>query len=101
MFGINYTKYFGTFVPINIDGLLQLSIDTKFFIIASIGTLFSVPWWRAKCFSRKRFSENSTFASIISILGITTKYLALGALLVLCYASLADNSYNPFIYFRF
>ena len=99
MFGINYTKYFGTFVPINIDGLLQLSIDTKFFIIASIGTLFSVPWWKAKLFSQKRFSENTT--SVVSILGTAIKYLILGALLVLCYASLADNSYNPFIYFRF
>ena len=95
MFGINYTKYVGTFTPIHIDGMLLLNIDTKFYIIATIGIVFSFPWWRAI----KQFFKTEN--NMISVIALALKYLALGMLLVLCYASLADNSYNPFIYFRF
>ena len=97
MFGVNFSRIFGTFTPIVPDGFLLMSLDTKFYIIAAIGVLFSFPWWRAF----KPYFHKIAEKSALSVIALAAKYLSLGVLLVLCYANLADNSYNPFIYFRF
>ena len=96
MFGINYTAIASpnNIIPIIQDGFLYLNIDTKFYILAGIGIIFSFPWWRKIKFL---YTENK----VISVLVLILKYLILGCLLVLCYSNLATNSYNPFIYFRF
>ena len=94
MFGINYTQFWGKareFVP---NSFLLLNIDPKFFILAGIGILFSFPWWKKIAFL---YTKNATVSTIL----MAIKYLSLGCLLLLCCANLADNSYNPFIYFRF
>lgn len=93
MFGVNYSKFTNNFSPLLIDEFLLLNIDTRFYIFAAAGILFAFPWW-------KKFEplyKNSSAAIILMV----AKYIVLGCLLVLCYASLADSSYNPFIYFRF
>lgn len=94
MFGVNYTKFFGNFKEIVPNEFLLLAIDIKFYILAFIGIIFSFPWWRKIQFL---YSKNALFSTAM----LTMRYLLLGCLLILCYASLADNSYNPFIYFRF
>ncbi len=71
---------------------LHLYIDTRFFILSALGIIFSFPWWH-----KIPFPKTGAKAGII----LSLKYLVLAALLVLCYANLADSSYNPFIYFRF
>ncbi len=94
MIGINYSKFTNNFRPLAIDEFLLLTIDTRFYIFVAVGILFSFPWWRkVKIF----YTTNVALSSLFQIL----KYILLGCLLVLCYASLADSSYNPFIYFRF
>lgn len=94
MFGINYTQFWGKASEIVPNRFLLLNIDPKFFILAGIGILFSFPWWKKIAFL---YTKNATVSTIL----MTIKYLSLGCLLLLCCASLADNSYNPFIYFRF
>ena len=78
--------------PVVLNEYLHLYIDTRFFILAAIGVVFCVPWWRKIAFP-------ASGASAMVLLSL--KYCALAVLFVLCYANLADNSYNPFIYFRF
>ncbi len=92
MFGINYS-HFTTFKPFYYDELLSPKIGLSFYIVAFIGILFSFPWWR----NFKFIIENEVLEKSLLIL----KYLMLVVLLILCYANLAGNSYNPFIYFRF
>ena len=94
MFGINYTKFttYGE-IPIINEGFLLLNINQYFYIFAVIGIIFAFPWWR-KLYCLKNNTIVITFLLVI-------KYILLACLLVLCYANLADNSYNPFIYFRF
>jgi len=90
MLGINYTSFFGSSREIVQFETLLLLLDTKFYIVAIMGVLFSFPWWRKIAFLQSK-----------SLVILVMKYLVLGVLFVLCYANLADNSYNPFIYFRF
>ena len=94
MIGVNYSSFTNTLKPLVIDKFLLFNIDTHFYIFAAAGILFAFPWWRkVKIF----YTTNPFLTSLFQIL----KYILLGCLLVLCYASLADSSYNPFIYFRF
>ncbi len=98
MFGINYSTLWGDFHPLVINEILLLNIDTKFYILSAIGILFCFPWWRSlKRYFASKFIVKQSCENIA--LGI--KYIALICLFILCYANLADNSYNPFIYFRF
>ena len=90
MLGINYTSFFGSSREIAQFETLLLLLDTKFYIVAIMGVLFSFPWWRKIAFLQSK-----------SLVILVMKYFVLGVLFVLCYANLADNSYNPFIYFRF
>lgn len=94
MFGINYSDFTGTAFPIHQNEVLSLYVDMKFYIISLFGILFSFPWWRKISFL---YSENKIVATVL----MSVKYLVLCSLLLLCYANLAGNSYNPFIYFRF
>ena len=80
------------FQAVTLNEYLHLYIDTRFFILALIGIMFSFPWWH-------RISFPTKGAGVVVLTAL--KYCALAILLVLCYANLADNSYNPFIYFRF
>lgn len=94
MFGVNCAIFGEQAKSIIPNPLLPMSLDAKFFILASIGILFSFPWWRKIKFF---YSNNEVMSTIL----MAVKYFSLGCLLLLCYANLADNSYNPFIYFRF
>ena len=94
MVGVNYTHFTPQFTPIVPNDFLLLNIDTRFYLFAAIGILFAFPWWR-------KLKATFPKSGVLFVLGTLSKYVALGCLLVLCYASLADNSYNPFIYFRF
>ena len=92
MFGINYSR-FTEFQPFYYDELISPKIGMSFYLFAFIGILFSFPWWRKFSFIMK----NSFIEKTVTII----KYIAIIVLFVLCYANLAGNSYNPFIYFRF
>ena len=94
MVGVNYTCLNSEFIPLWTNELLSLVISTKFYILAAAGILMAFPWWRKIPFLH---TKNNVAATLLC----AAKYLALGCLFVLCYASLADSSYNPFIYFRF
>ncbi|MBQ9538404.1 MAG: MBOAT family protein [Treponema sp.] len=94
MAGINYTRFTSALTPIIKDGFLYINIDRKFWITFAAGIMFSFPWWRKIGFL---YTKNNGISKILLIL----RYLALATIFILCYANLADNSYNPFIYFRF
>lgn len=93
MFGINYS-FFTTYRSFYFDELFSPTIDYIFYIYAIIAIIFSFPWWKRLNYI---YSNNTLFNSIFSIF----KYIILIILFILCYANLAGNSYNPFIYFRF
>lgn len=94
MFGINYTRFLSCgVIPIINDGFLLLNINQYFYITLAIGIIFSFPWWKKIVFH----INNNIILLLINI----CKYSLLLLLLILCFANLADNSYNPFIYFRF
>ena len=90
MFGVNYTRFSGNFNPFFTDPFLTPNVYPQFFFIAGIAILFSFPWWR----KIRLFQMQSAVLT-------AAKYTALLVLLVQCFANLAGNSYNPFIYFRF
>lgn len=95
MAGVNYTIFTSAGLTRWFQvGFLYLGIDIKFYILASMGIIFCFPWWKK---IRLFYSENN----VISMVLRSIKYLMLVCLLVLCFANLASNSYNPFIYFRF
>ena len=94
MFGVNWTLFISDFKPLFYDEILSPKIDISFYVYAILGILFAFPWWR-KC--KIFYTDNF----IISVFSLALKYIFLGILLILCYANLAGNSYNPFIYFRF
>ena len=94
MFGINYTSIIGSFVPIVSDAFLLIQVDMRFWILLTVGVLFSFPWWKKISIPMK---DNSFSSNLLLFL----KYMIIGILFILCFASLAANSYNPFIYFRF
>lgn len=94
MLSINYTRFCGNFVPVVKNPFMSTIISSKFYIFAVVGILLAFPWWRKIPFF---YIKRGAGLAVLCVL----KYVALGCLFVLCYASLADNSYNPFIYFRF
>jgi alginate O-acetyltransferase complex protein AlgI len=72
---------------------LRMLVDTRFYILFIIGVLFSFPWWeRAAALVRNR--------PVYQAIRIA-RYGLLLCLFVLSMCSLANNAYNPFIYFRF
>ena len=94
MAGINHTRFRPVFTPVVPDEILLLNLNSKFYILLIIGILFSFPWWR-----KIHFLYNGN--TLCRLFLISVKYIILICLILLCYANLAGNSYNPFIYFRF
>ena len=92
MVGINYSQFTPIFRPIYYDELLSPKISLNFYFYASIGILGAFPAWR-----KFHFLSEHRFIPLLSVL----KYMILVFLFVLCYANIAGDSYNPFIYFRF
>ena len=82
-YDINYTKYINNFIPIQSNIMLPIIFDKFFFAVLSIAIIFSFKWW-------KQIKLPEPIKNIFLIL-----------VLILSIASLASNSYNPFIYFRF
>lgn len=91
MFGVSYFPFSHKSYVFNNDPGLFLLVDKRFYIIFLIGFIFSFPWWK----SIIKYKECNT------ILFVYGKKMLLLILFVLSVASLANNSYNPFIYFRF
>ncbi len=91
MFGINYSRFF-TFHPVVSTALYWFNVDVKFYIILATAVLFAFPWWK-----KIKLSTNQAIQTVAALL----KSLALVTLLCLCFSFLANNTYNPFIYFRF
>ena len=93
MFGINFRLLTGSgYQAISKMDLLWFYIDTKFFIILALAVLFSFPWWK-----KIKILYKESHETLINILKIIISIL----LLIICFAFLANNTYNPFIYFRF
>ena len=96
MFGYNYTTLTKNSVDIVADPQLFILIDNRFYIIFLIGLLFSFPWWK-KVFGI--FEDK--FSPFMTNFILYMRYVMILILFILSYSSIADNSYNPFIYFRF
>ena len=94
MFGINYSIFTSLVRPFYHDDLFSPAVSTKFYVFAIIGILFSFPW-------REKFSYVVSKNTSSAFIAQCAKYILLALLLILCYANLAAESYNPFIYFRF
>ena len=93
MFGINFRLLTGSgYQAISKIDLLWFYIDTKFFVILALAVLFSFPWWK-----KNKILYYKNHETLINILKIIISIL----LLIICFAFLANNTYNPFIYFRF
>ena len=92
MFGGNYTVFSKSYRPIVDTNLFWFECDTKFFIVITIAIAFCFPWWKKITLPQSPLITNS-----LSII----KCLVIILLFVLCTAYLANNTYNPFIYFRF
>lgn len=90
MFGINYSIFTSSFHEIHSLPLMFFYVDVKFYILTILGIIFSFPWWRKISFLKEKFI-------VIKIV----KYICLVMLLGICFSFLANNTYNPFIYFRF
>jgi alginate O-acetyltransferase complex protein AlgI len=67
---------------------INTMLDLRFLISFIVAVIFSLPWWR-----KIAFLYNANLAPL--------RYFGLVVLLILSICSLASNSYNPFIYFRF
>lgn len=90
MFGINYTIFTS---PRQISTLpFFLFADTKAFVMLGVGIICSFPWWRGI-----KLPTNRVFLNVFSVI----KCIVLIGLLILCFSFLANDTYNPFIYFRF
>lgn len=92
MMGVNYTSFMKNYMGINNGQSLFVLVDSRFYVTFLIGILLCFPWWR-------KFSPITT--RMPASLLFTLKFGALLLLCLLSYASLANSSYNPFIYFRF
>lgn len=104
MIGINYTAFPATPVPIAANPFEQLKIaqaaGAKFTLISLAGILAAFPWWK-KIFATFEKSSTNANCKVLSKIFSVLRDILLLILLVLCFASLASGSYNPFIYFRF
>ena len=92
MFGVNYTWFSDSTRAIVGINPYWFECDTKFYIVITIAIAFCFPWWKKITMPQSPIITNS-----LSIL----KCLVIVLLFVLCVAYLANNTYNPFIYFRF
>jgi alginate O-acetyltransferase complex protein AlgI len=72
----------------NISSYLQSFINPQFIVCFIAALVFIAPWWR-----------KLTFLNRYDLTPV--KYIVLIVLLILSMGSLATNTYNPFIYFRF
>lgn len=91
MIGVNYTRFLEFHAVAGLP-FRWFNIDSKFWIVFVGAVLFSFPWWRkVSVFSSEKFF----------VFKIVSKNIVLVILFVLCFAFLANNTYNPFIYFRF
>lgn len=91
MFGMDHA-FFSNLNATARTSLYWLNIDTKFWITLALGIAFAFPWWR-----KIRMPENGALRTT----SIALKNFALAGLLAFCFAFLANDTYNPFIYFRF
>lgn len=95
--------------PQNVQPLFLFCVDTKFYIISICALVFATPLYKMpynwlKNFYQKicaRYAKLSTCKKSITLLHTIAKDGVLLALFLLCFAFLATESYNPFIYFRF
>jgi alginate O-acetyltransferase complex protein AlgI len=71
----------------SINYTLNMLVDTRYYVIFILGVLLSFPWW--KKFGFFIYCHESI------------KYFFAICLFILSVSSLANSSYNPFIYFRF
>jgi alginate O-acetyltransferase complex protein AlgI len=71
---------------------LGLFIGPHNYLVFVFGLVFSFPWWRGVI----PLIPNKAYPVMVFC-----KYLSLLFILILSVSSLANNSYNPFIYFRF
>ncbi len=78
----------------NTNLALYLLVDTRFYIFLAFAFIFSFPWWQKINLLK---IETETKPIIFNLL----KYSTLIFLYIFSFMSISDNSYNPFIYFRF
>jgi alginate O-acetyltransferase complex protein AlgI len=72
---------------------LFILVDVRFYLFFIIGIFFLFPWWR----KIKITVRGMAFSECL----LAGKYIFSLSLLILSVCSLANSSYNPFIYFRF
>lgn len=90
MLGIDFLLHRGAAMSISTLPLAFYYVDTKFIILSVLGGgIILFPWWR-------KFSAKLNNSCIMIV-----KYIVLFLLLVIDISFLANNTYNPFIYFRF
>ena len=92
MFGVNNTANLESVMNMHNAPSLLVLVDRRFYVTFFFGVLLCFPWWK-KC--------SRLTAKVPEVLGVTIKVCVLLFLFLLSYASLANSSYNPFIYFRF
>lgn len=92
MFGINYSWLTEQVYPWSHNAYLLLELNPQFWTAAAVGVLLAVPWWR-----HLPVADRLSASPVVQC----AWDMALLCVFVLCWASLANGSYNPFIYFRF
>ncbi len=84
-----------------INPVLAISLDATFFLALSFALLFSSPIYGSVRKSIQRYFTKRSGRSNVEIGVSSAKVVLLALLLLLSASSLAVDSYNPFIYFRF
>ena len=92
MFGVNYTWFSSKTQEIVDTNLYWFECDTKFFIVLILAISFCFPWW-----NKIKLPTSKVFTNTLYL----AKCVVLIVLFILCAAFLANDTYNPFIYFRF
>lgn len=93
--GDYYLRLFGLGVQSDFQVDIAIFLDWEFRIALLLGILFSMPY-----LSRRFHGGLGQWAGRLS-LGQTGRAILLMTLFLWCTMELANNSYNPFIYFRF
>ncbi len=101
MFGLDYCILLGGgAVSAGFDSMLILKVlNLKTLAVFFAGIFASFPWWKPVFSEFKKIDspERILFSKIF----FAARDCSLILLLALCFSSLAGESYNPFIYFRF